>query len=364
MLMSSILSRLEPIVDDAPPPHVCQPENADRNLTGTVQSACSVTTRDPSQKMSQDDNAHGNLVDSVAITECDAGSSVNVDVCHNSIPIECSFPSQEIEIEFGLPLPRDQSKDEIAEMQGKDFAIDEDEEEAFGESVDVDNIVVPHSVAAPYMIKSIGNPLACQIMQPFQEESARITADLVENPESVLGQQAGQLKKRSITHNAGVYAILDQDDKVVKIGYTKDFLNRRDVYHAKDGIHKDRFVIMFDLDSIDKNMNQQLCDLYGRAKQALLSSTELPAAMMNFYRQMFEQGGERMGGRSTFVLQTVESGQQGVYGLQDNPESAQEYLAGCPEVENRWYQDSAWYARALFDAFPEPLRRAAKEGFG
>jgi len=91
----------------------------------------------------------------------DAGSSVTVDVSHDSIPTKCSFPSHEIKIEFGLPLPRNQSnnrnsnRDDVSQVifdlpqallreQEHDLDDDDDDEE------DSDDIGSPPLLCTSY----------------------------------------------------------------------------------------------------------------------------------------------------------------------------------------------------------------------
>jgi hypothetical protein len=223
-------------------------------------------------------------------------------------------------------------------------------------------------------------PIARRIVEPHCKTAIGIVHVLFEDPR---GHYGSSMKPCQVNDNAGIYVILDEHGRIIKVGYSKHLKQRRQYYVAK-GISACRFRVILDLDNMiinpddtedttDKDdedatdddtanavstANNALEELYKTVKQELLASDELHPFQKYFFRSLFLRQGEGLGAKVTFMLQMLESGYQMLWKLP----RLMEFLMFDKTVCDLWYQDTADWSRKLLALLPLALRKAAQQG--
>ena len=146
---------------------------------------------------------------------------------------------------------------------------------------------------------------------------------------------ASQFNKIKVKWNCGVYAILHEDGRsLIKIGSTTRLWRRREYYLQQENLDYCRFVVMVDFDNISIEVNDEFQSLYTEYVNEISTCTHLHPFQRFFFRQMFERGGDRLGGKRIVWLQLMESGFQSMYNLP----SPQEFLMFDEKVVDSLYK--------------------------
>lgn len=340
-----------------------------------------VSEQDTTQALSEDQEQLESQRQSLGVQDKDSFHSPTISSSHNKIHEDGDNQDNDDDGGGGKKSTGDSTATDNKDMDDEEWIYDEfasnldddddddyyDQEALDDDSICLDDYAGDYDAEAEsfsyndttidwtkYIMPLSACATAKSIILPYCKEAIDIVQRFFENP---MGAYATALELRKILSNAGIYVIFDKTGlRIIKVGYTKNFLKRLSFY-TKNGMDPSRFRVILDFDNTDQLVHDKMEDVYTRAKAELTGHPHLHPFQRFFFKQMFERGGDRMGGKRTFWLQLLESGYQDKWDLP----APMEFLMFKESILDRWYKDASDMARELLGLLAPVLNAAALE---